>query len=479
MTKRYLIIVGVFGVLYLQAQDVSVITNTVDVYSNTQNFGSAKYNAMAGANGALGGDASSLLTNPAGLGVAISSEISFTPIIEAYKNSSTLNGNSIDYKKSKFNLGNFGGVMTFPLMTETPWKFVNLGVNISTKSLDNYVETPDNSNITISKNLLDPSGNPVVGQMSYLGHAYNRTGRQSLTNIGVGANYDNRLYFGAGINVQYSELEQYDTAIFGLDIDNSSTFYDKQYTPYTEQSSGASFSLGVIGKINNQLRLGASIESPVWWQQERIYNNYYYNDIGDMYYDVYSENRNFQSPMKATVSAAFVPNKNFAINVDYSLGLTKPKYSVDGPAETELNDFFKDNYKNISEVKVGAEYRIKAFRLRGGYAFSSNPFTSITMDAYANNGNVEAKTFDNLMISQRNTFGLGIGYDFKSFYVDASYQNINSTYDNPFLSGYEDYGTGYYSGDSNYSIDVTTPNSVVSEVKTNRNNFFLTLGWKF
>jgi hypothetical protein len=34
--------------------------------------GSAKFNAMAGANGALGGDANSLLTNPAGLGVAIS-----------------------------------------------------------------------------------------------------------------------------------------------------------------------------------------------------------------------------------------------------------------------------------------------------------------------------------------------------------------------------------------------------------------------
>jgi hypothetical protein len=46
-----------------------VIRNTVDVYSNTPMVGSAKFNAMAGANGALGGDANSLLTNPAGLGL--------------------------------------------------------------------------------------------------------------------------------------------------------------------------------------------------------------------------------------------------------------------------------------------------------------------------------------------------------------------------------------------------------------------------
>ena len=479
MIKKSLVIVSISAAFYLQAQDVSVISNALDVYSNTQNTGSAKYSAMVGANGALGGDANSLLTNPAGLGVAISGEVNFTPMIGTYKNTSSLNGNSIDYKNSKFNLGNFGGVLTFPLMTETPWKFVNVGINASVRNLDNYVETPGNSNVSISKNLLDGSGNAVVGQMEYLGHAYNRTGTQSVTNIGVGANYDNTLYFGAGVNVHYAEIQQHDTALFGLDIDNSSAFYDKQYTPYAERSTGASFSLGVIGKVNNQLRLGASLESPIWWEQEREYNDYYYNEVGDMYYDLYSEIRNFRSPMKATLSAAFVPNKNFAINVDYSLGLTKPKYKVEGDAETELNEFFDNHHKNVSEVRIGAEYRMKAFRLRGGYGFSSNPTNSITMDAFDNNGNAGKTNFDNLIMGQRNTVGLGIGYDFKSFYIDASYQNISSKYDNPFLAGYADYGTGYYSADPNYSIDVANPNSVVSEVKTNRNNFFLTFGWKF
>ena len=80
-------------------------------------------------------------------------------------------------------------------------------------------------------------------------------------------------------------------------------------------------------------------------------------------------------------------------------------------------------------------------------------------------------------MGDRNTIGAGIGYDFGKFFIDAAYQNITSEYKNPFLAGYEfdNYNTGYYSGD----FDVTTPNSVVSDVKNVRNNFFVTIGWKF
>jgi hypothetical protein len=34
--------------------------------------------------------------------------------------------------------------------------------------------------------------------------------------------------------------------------------------------------------------------------------------------------------MKLTLSGAVVASKNFAVNVDYTLGVTKPKYKVEG-----------------------------------------------------------------------------------------------------------------------------------------------------
>ncbi|MXS73007.1 hemin receptor [Flavobacteriaceae bacterium W22] len=475
MLKKSLVLMGVTAAFYLQAQDISVIRNSVDVYSNTPMTGNSKFNAMAGSNGALGGDASSLLTNPAGLGVAIAGDVSATLSIENNKNTSSLAGNSINYNISKANIGNVGGVAVFQLMTETPWKFINLGANISTTSLENYVESPGNTNVVIAKNLVDGSGNNVVGNLSYLGQAYNRYGTQTKFNLGVGANYNNSLYLGASINMHYVDLEQYDSASFGLDLDNTAYTFDKQYTPFSEKSNGFSASLGVIGKVTNQLRLGASIETPTWWSLDRIYTDYYTGTDGFIYADSFVEDRRFRSPMKATLSGAFVPSKNFALNVDYTLGLTKPRYKVQGDAETELNSFFNDSYKNLSEIKVGAEYRIKAFRLRGGYAYSSSPFDNMIVSAFTNTGSVAQTNFSNLILGDRNTIGAGLGYDFGKFYVDASYQNITSNYKNPFLAGYEDFGTGYYSAD----FDVATPNSVVSDVKNVRNNFFLTVGWKF
>ncbi|WP_183148106.1 OmpP1/FadL family transporter [Chryseobacterium nematophagum] len=484
MLKKSLVLMSVSAAFFMQAQDISVLRNSIDVYSNTPMTGSSKFNAMAGSNGALGGDASSLLTNPAGIGVAISGDVSGTLSITNNKNRSSLGGSSINYNINRADLGNVGGVAAFQLMSDSGWKFLNVGVNFSNQSIENYVESPGNGNIMISKSLLDSNNNPVTGNLTYLGHAYNRYGTQSKMNIGVGANYENFLYLGAGLNFHYADVEQHDTAVFGLDLDNSVSAYDKQYTPYTEKSNGFSASFGVIGKVSKEFRLGATLETPTWWRMDRLYNEYGLDSQSYMVSGVFGETVNFRSPMKATFSGAFVPNKNFALNVDYTLGLTKPKYSEDSDVERELNSFFSDNYKNLSEVRVGAEYRIQGFRLRGGYSYATSPFDSGSVNTYANNGTVGSANYNNWTLGQRNTFGLGLGYDFGGFYIDASYQNISSKYNNPFLYGkvIVDNGnptqyvsTGYNSG----NFDVVNESYAVSDVKNTFNNFFITLGWKF
>ena len=474
MLKKSLMVCSISAAFFLQAQDVSTIRNTVDVYSNGTLKASAKYNSMAGSNGALGGDGTSLLNNPAGLGVAISGSMSGTLLVENYKNTSTLNGSAIDYNNTNAD-ASVSGVTVFQLLTETPWKFVNLGFNYTSQNLDNYIETPDNSNVKLQKNLLDVNNNPVVGNLSYLGHAYNRTGTISKMALGVGANYDNRLYFGLGLNLHGSELEQYDTAAFGLDLDNSVTNFDKQYTPFSESGSGFSANIGVIGKLSNMVRVGAALESPTFWNIQRVYADYYQDNSGYISYDYFNEDRTLTTPMKAVLSAALVPTKNFSINVDYTLGLTKAKYKVQGPAETELNDFFSENSKNMSDVKVGAEYRIKALRLRAGYGYTTSPFDTVSFASYNGSGNAGTGTSSNLFLGSRNTLGLGLGYDWKSFFLDAAYQNVNSKYDNPFLAGSVSNGTGYYSED----FDANSSAAVVSQVESTLNNFSVTIGWKF
>lgn len=466
MIKKSFLVLGISAAYFANAQDVSTLRNTVDVYSNSSLMGSSKYNAMAGSMGALGGDVSVLNSNPAGIAVSIASEFSGTLAIQNNKNETSLGSNSQSYKVNNTDLGNVGGIAVFRIDSASPWKFVNVGVNFSNESIEDYSETPANSNVNF--NIYEDD--LLIDNLNFAGHAYNRYGNVSKMSIAVGGNYDNRIYVGAGLNFHSAAIDQYDSAAFTSTTNNITDVYNKQYTPYSESSNGFSAAVGVIGKVNPQFRVGAALETPTWWTIARVYNEYENPNDG-----TYTEDRNLSTPLKATLSAAFVPNKNFALNVDYSLGVTKPKYKVYGDAETELNNFFSDNSKSLSEIKAGAEYRIEGFRLRGGYAFATSPFDSMNISAFSDNGTAANTSFDNLISGKRSVIGAGLGYDFRSFYIDAAYQNVSSEYKSPLLAGSGINNTGYFSDQYIVQSDA----AVVSNVKNKKDNFFITLGWKF
>lgn len=476
MLKRTLLVLCLPAAFYLKAQDISEIRNTTDVYNNNSISGTAKYVGMAGSMGALGGDISSLNVNPAGLGVNIASDLSLSLSTFSNKNKSTLAGTSVSNKINKTDLGNASAIIAFDLTNmNSKWKFVNIGVSYNSIFLNEGLGTPGNNNIVIQKDLIDANNNPLVGNLTYKGHVYNRDGRLDKTNFSVGANYDNKIYLGVGVNMSNASLTQDDYAFFHLDANNVTDSYEKQYTPYLEQANGFSANFGIIGKVNNMFRVGAAIETPTWWSTERVYRDYMIDNDGYTDAADFSEKRDLRTPFKATLSAAFVPNKNFAFNVDYIQGLGKPKYTTTSAVNTDLNAFYNENYKSSSEVRLGAEYRFQGLRVRAGYAFSSNPFNNMSLSSYNDSGIIQDTNYSNLILSKRNTLGVGLGYDFKAFYIDAAYQNVSSDYNNPFLYGNVDQGTGYYSN----NFDINAPAYAVSKVKNQMNNFVFTLGWKF
>ena len=75
--------------------------------------GSARYMGMAGAFGALGGDMSSLSSNPAGIGVFRNSEVSATLNLDFVNTSTNWNGTGTDADRTKFMFNNIGYVATF------------------------------------------------------------------------------------------------------------------------------------------------------------------------------------------------------------------------------------------------------------------------------------------------------------------------------------------------------------------------------
>ena len=451
------------GAMYY-AQDASVIKNTAEVYSGSNFGGTAKFNSMAGSMGALGGDVSAIATNPASLGVFITGNISGTLAVDKTNTTSSFTNASKSYELTNTNLGQIGAVAVFETGNSSPWKFVNIGVNYTNKNIEEYIETPGNSNYKFQDQIEDlTTGNMVTGTFTSQGHAYNRTGNLTNMNIALGGNYENKFYVGGSLNFKGARIEQYDSSLLSLDVDNDRTYlFDKQGTPYTEDSNGFSLSAGVIGKLNNNVRLGLSLETPTWWSLTRVY---YEVGFEDQYGEPpYTEDRTLTSPMKATISGAFVASKNFALNVDYTLGLTKPKYKVQGQTEKDFNDFFNSDYKNLSELKVGGEYRYNNFRLRGGYAIANSPFE-------------KRAGFDDLYIGKRETLGLGVGFDFKSFYIDATYNKVKINSTNVYGDG--DYYSYNDNNTNNLYVTNPTTNSFTSKLEDVRDNIYLTVGWKF
>jgi len=471
MTKKISILAGISASALFFAQDVSIIRNTSTIYDNISSLGTARYSAMAGSMGALGGDASVLNTNPAGLGVFITDDVSASLVINSNKSTASLAGKSTSQNTSKVTLGSTNGVLSFQTKENSAWKFVNVGINYVTQNVNDKLQSPGNANITQA---IIPQGQTSPSDYNiFEGHLYETIGHRSKLNLGIGGNYDNKIYIGAAVNFSSVNIEQYDEVKVSSLNTRTSKYFTKQNTPYIEEGDGFSLSLGVIGKLSNAVRLGAAIESPTWYSIDREYNFYSRNSLG-LSQNSYTENRTFRTPTKLTLSGAFIPNKHFAFNVDYRVDLGKPNFGG-GAADVQLNNFYESTYKAQHEVRIGGEYRIKSFRVRGGYAFTTSPFKDHTETMFDNNANVVSGKLSNYIVGKTQVISGGIGYDFKMFYIDASYQHRTHEHSNPFFAGTYVNRDGNGS-EGNYSVSDT---SIVSNAKNQKGQLILTLGWKF
>ena len=465
MTKKISILAGISASALFFAQDVSIIRNTSTIYDNISSLGTARYSAMAGSMGALGGDASVLNTNPAGLGVFITDDISASLAINSTKSTASLAGKSTSQNISKANLGNANGVLSFQTKENSAWKFVNVGINYVTQNVSDKLQSPGNANIIVGQGSTNPS--------AFEGHLYETIGHRSKLNLGIGGNYDNKIYIGAAVNFSSVNIEQYDEVKVSSLNTGRAKYFSRQNTPYIEDADGFSLSLGVIGKLSNAVRLGASIESPTWYSVDREYNYYKLNG-SILSINGYTESRTFRTPTKLTLSGAFIPNKHFAFNVDYRVDLGKPNFGG-GAADVQLNNFYESAYKAQHEVRIGGEYRIKSFRIRGGYAFTTSPFKDHTEKMFDNNANVVNGKLSNYIVGKTQVISGGIGYDFKLFYIDASYQHRTHEHSNPFFAG------SYFNRDWDGSLGNNSAStaSIVSNTKNQKGHLILTLGWKF
>lgn len=497
--KRYLFLAAcILTAAATQAQtDLNTAADAVR-YTNDNMNGTARYRAMSGAFGALGGDLSAMMVNPAGS--AVFNYNMGTVSLTNYNivNKASYFGTNTKTSDNSFELNQVGAVFVFNNSKEGAFmnKFA-IGFNYeNTNNFDNSVFTAGvNPTHSIDQYFLGYANGVTLNtlntayyedlsysdQQAFLGYnAYifnpvsNTPGNTSyVTNVPTNGNYyqenatttngyngkiamnfgaqlKEKFYVGANINVHFTDYIKNYSIYEGYSNPSVSGLQDVRFDNerYT-YGGGFSFNLGAIAKVTEAFRVGLAYESPTWYNlqdeiRQRILvdcpdcdnNNPIITDPGLTFI---LNDYGIKSPSKYTGSLAYVFGQNGIISVDYSFrdyGNTKYLNS----RFDSINEELSQTLTIASEVRVGAEYRIKNFSLRGGYRFEQSPYK---------NGST---------IGDLNGFSAGFGFAFGPSKLDFAYSYFNRKMDMPILyTGMTD-TAGINSNNNNitvsYSLDL-------------------------
>lgn len=287
-------------------------------------------------------------------------------------------------------------------------------------------------------------------------------GKTSQWTFGYGANYKDKLYVGVSGGI----------ANLNYDFNNSQTdqfgggkFID-EFTAnqlLTVQGRGVNVSGGLIFRPNNLVRIGATIHSPTWYSISESYDQNISvkvnpsntagipSNLSSASVAPYDFDYELRSPLRGSVGmAVFIGKKGFITADAEYVGYNKMRLTATTLSPTDNSAFSNDNdryinqdYKNVVNLKVGAEIRTGNVNFRGGVAYLADPF-KIKYD------NIDR---DRLAISG------GIGYKSNSFYLDltGAYSAYKSAFTPYSLNNPADYASAKIdSKNTNLSISFGT-----------------------
>lgn len=448
--------------------------------------------------GGIGGDFTSLSSNPAGIAQYRLSEIMISPTVVSTGTTSQLLGGSEGPEskdsKTKFRLPNLGLVIASQKNPNLSYAF-GFGINGYTDNSQNavfsgksagsiterfaaiadevdYGQSPYEADLaddagvfwtSMGEYVRDPDGTLVY---DYKDYRESRTeldkyqtitakGRYNDVTFSGGVNLSNKLLVGVSVGIpsfRYNERKLYQERD---DADIVPFFDQLQFREYKVASGvGINGKLGLIFKPVNSLLIGAAIHSPSFiaitdnfstdflyeYTDNGKYSNYVESPEGTIDYTV-------TTPMKLMGSIGGIIGKYGFINAeveyqDFSKGRMRIDSDnlFDKQVEDQINGEVKANYTSAIKVNFGAEVAaIQNFRIRAGIGFAQSPY-------------VDQRDF-------HPNFGFGVGYKTDYFFMDLAYRQWRSE------NGYQPY---YISEASQ-----TLVNQQIVQ-----NAFVLTLGFK-
>ncbi|MCO5725893.1 OmpP1/FadL family transporter [Robiginitalea marina] len=315
--------IAVFILFWVCAIGSAQTINDVLRYGLEDLQGTARYQAMGGAFGALGGELSALSANPAGSAVFNNGLFALTASNYNRNNTADFFGTRTGTSLNALELNQVGGVFVFRSTGGSPWKKLALAINYDlVENFDNEFLVRGNSPVGTDQYFLTFAQGVPLGplrvqdgefieeayldigsrlgfadQQAFLGFqagfidpedpdndnntqyfsnaAYNTVSQEYLqrTNgfngkftMNFAGQYQENLYLGASLNfhsVIYERLTLLDETGYDPASEIQASSFD---TFLRSEGAGFSFGLGAIAKLSELVRVGASYQSPTWYR---------------------------------------------------------------------------------------------------------------------------------------------------------------------------------------------------------------------
>ena len=442
-------------------------------YSVDNTNGTARFNSLGGAFGALGGDVSSLSINPAGSAVFINNSGAVSLSSYNTNNTSSYFNTSVSSSDTDANINQAGAVFVFENYNaeESPWKKITLGINYNiTNNLSNNLFIAGNGTTSIAQFFLEQAQGIALGDLqlrngesttdlySFLGETQGTAAQNAflgfqgfifdpLSNdpsnteytsnvagtvfdqeyttfsegntgkysFNIGTQYTSKLFFGVNLNshiITYNEINQIDEINSNPESSVNAIFFENNLSV---RGAGFSAQFGAIAKLTNSFRLGLTYDTPTW---------FYINEETTQFLQTQRTVNN------ETITENISPQ---TINIFQEYRLRTPgRVAASAAYVFGKSGFisFDYSYKDYSGILLGSsndssfsnQNQLINNVLQGASSFKVGG--EYRIDALSLRGGVnyeESPYTDEVTIGNRTGFSFGAGYNFGVYNFDVSY----------------------------------------------------------
>lgn len=480
MKKKVFLIIAVASVFFANAQDI----NDALRYSSGQVVGSARYRALSGAFGALGGDLSAVNVNPASSAVFTNSFASVSLNIRDVDNETVFFGGTRSSSDSDVSLNQAGGVFVFKNRhNNSMWKKFTFSVAFD--NLDNYDDSWESRGIngkeatqggSIASYFLNNAQGLNVGdispingqsysdayadigsvfgvqnQQAFLGYSsfildldpdgnneteyvslvegnsfdqrfgYLATGYNGKIAFNFGAQYGDNLYLGLNLNSHFLNYEK----LTVLEESNNETggVINNVYfeNVLNANGSGFSFQLGGIYKLTNEFRIGLTYDSPTWFSIEEESTQYLETSSIDGI-PLADGSTFFGETINPQVINVFEPyNLQSPGKITGSLAYVFGKKGLIS-FDYSRKDYSKTKFTPKSDAYFRTQNSIIADRLTAASTFKLGGEYKVNQFSFRGGYRFEESPYKNgVTVGDLSGYSLGLGYDFGNTKLDVTY----------------------------------------------------------